>query len=424
MSPALCVCAIIKRKEEGTFMRNEEVSAQMLELLAKNTGMQEIVNQATNILGNPLVVVDTRFRILYASTNMELDIELWNQTMEEQYIQEEIIQDMVESEVIVKLKHTDRPVQLLLPTGYEGIRMPLFYRDRYCGFVGMYNYKKPITETSQDQLIIVSKALSALLYMDSSLISYEDNNYDSFLYQLLECDGTEKAELVCRKHRSLSFGGRKLLVCVSSKGDELERQNIPAGRIKDVLKQYLYHHYSTIHKDRLILLFVLDQMSESLVDHTMSAILEYCVRYHLTIGISFEFRQTEFIPYAYEQAIFAGEQCRIEEGKHLCSFESCLVNSILDRCLVKYPASYYEHSAFKQILEYDREFHTDYEKTLEVYLRHFCNLKEAADEMNVHYNTMKYRIQTIEKIIGRDLKNDSMLKIQLLFSALLYKREL
>lgn len=403
-------------------MRNDEVSAQMLELLARNADMQEIINQATNILGNPMVVADARFRILYASTNMELDIELWNHTMEEQYIQEEIIQSMVESEIIVKLKHTDRPIRFQLPTGYEGIRMPLFYHERYCGFVGMYNYKKTITESDQEQLMIVSKALSALLYMDGNLVSYEDNNYDSFLYQLLECEGMEKAELVCRRHQGLSFGNRKLLVCISSKGSERERQNIPVGRIKDVLKQYIYHHYSTIHQERLVLLFALDQMSDSLVDHTMTTILEYCARYHLTVGISFEFRQTEFIPYAYKQAVFAGEQCNVEKGDLICDFEACLIDSILDRCLVKYPASYYEHTAFKKIVDYDREFHTDYEKTLEVYLRNFCNLKVAADEMNVHYNTMKYRMQMMEKIMGRDLKNDSQLKIQLLLSSMLYNR--
>ncbi len=58
-----------------------------------------------------------------------------------------------------------------------------------------------------------------------------------------------------------------------------------------------------------------------------------------------------------------------------------------------------------RLWEYDREHRTCMLKTLEVYLTHDCNVKDAADHLHIHVNTMNYRLTRISEIAGIDLKN-------------------
>lgn len=58
-----------------------------------------------------------------------------------------------------------------------------------------------------------------------------------------------------------------------------------------------------------------------------------------------------------------------------------------------------------RLRDYDREHRTCLLKTLEVFLSHDCNVKDAADHLHVHVNTMNYRLVRISEIAGIDLKN-------------------
>lgn len=387
--------------------------------------MQDIIETATAILGNPLVLADSRFRVLYYTMGTEVPIKLWERTMDERYISDEIISSMEKSQMISRLQSEKRPIRYEIPGNYEGIRMPLFYKGRYCGFIGVYNYYRPFEERDEELLIQISKAVSSQIYKESDLVNYEDNAYDSFLYQLLECDEPERAELVCKKNSRLVLGNRKTLICIGKDGDADQKRNMPGGRIKDVLDQRLYHHYSTVHQNRLVLLFERDKMSERLWNDTLMSLREYCGCNGLVAGISFEFVRTAYTPLAYRQAIFAGERSR-KRGSEMTEFGACMKEYIFELCLQKEVASFYEHSAIRKLAEYDANFHTDYMNTLRVYLKHFCSLKGTAEEMDVHYNTMKYRLSMIEQIMGLKIRGDDSLKINLLLSLLIrnfYEKE-
>lgn len=393
----------------------EQIIGIMLDLLSQNADMQTIINEATDILGNPIVLIDTRFRILYSSTNVDVNIDLWKQTLVEQYVSDEIITSMERSQIISRLQTEQNPIAHELPDGYKAIRMPLFYKNRYCGFIGIYDYLKPMSPNEGECLRIISKAVAAMLYKDDNLIGNPDNLYENYLHELVKCDRLDLAEMVCRRNSGMSLGKRKVIVCVNRRGGDDEQRNMPCGRIRDIMNQYLYQHYSTIYENRLVMLFCLDRMSEELWDNTLESVEKYCVKYDLAAGVGFEFTRTELIPYAYRQAVFSSGK-QDDSGRRVHMFEKHMLDCVMEQCLEHYSAGFYEHPAIRSIMEYDREFNTDYLKTLRLYLDHFCNLKETAADLDIHYNTMKYRVSMIEKIMDRSLRDDNVLKMQLYIS--------
>lgn len=57
------------------------------------------------------------------------------------------------------------------------------------------------------------------------------------------------------------------------------------------------------------------------------------------------------------------------------------------------------------LLEYDREHTAELIRTLESYLDHGRSVKLTAEALFVHYNTVRYRIDRIEQLLGRSLED-------------------
>lgn len=63
------------------------------------------------------------------------------------------------------------------------------------------------------------------------------------------------------------------------------------------------------------------------------------------------------------------------------------------------------HPAIEKLMEYDTDHQADLLKTLEVFLTCDCNIKEASEKLNVHANTLSYRIVRISEIAQINLKD-------------------
>ena len=64
------------------------------------------------------------------------------------------------------------------------------------------------------------------------------------------------------------------------------------------------------------------------------------------------------------------------------------------------------HPAVRVLLETDEENDSDYAQTLFTYISCSQNLSDAAKEMGLHYNTLKYRMNRIVAMTGLDLKDE------------------
>ena len=73
------------------------------------------------------------------------------------------------------------------------------------------------------------------------------------------------------------------------------------------------------------------------------------------------------------------------------------------------------HPSVKLLLRHDKEKNTDFTETLFCYVRHKNDITAAAKALNVHYNTLKYRINRIVELTGVDF-DDEMTAFQLIIS--------
>jgi ABC-type sugar transport system ATPase subunit len=67
-----------------------------------------------------------------------------------------------------------------------------------------------------------------------------------------------------------------------------------------------------------------------------------------------------------------------------------------------------------KLQRYDQENNTEYYKTMEAFIKYNGNVNETAKHLCVHYNTVKYRLNTIKKILGINIEDpDKRLDFQI-----------
>lgn len=73
------------------------------------------------------------------------------------------------------------------------------------------------------------------------------------------------------------------------------------------------------------------------------------------------------------------------------------------------------HPALSLLTEYDSQHHTDFYETLYQYLKHDRSIADTARAMNLHRNTLLYRLKRLEELVLEDL-DDSMVRLYLRLS--------
>ena len=135
----------------------------------------------------------------------------------------------------------------------------------------------------------------------------------------------------------------------------------------------------------------------------------------MAAGVSTVFSDEAFLPVAYAQATAC---LSYNDRDGLLRFDDILTEEIRRNALEHRTASYYVHPVFRMIRDYDEKYHLNYLDTFRIYLRHQGNLRDTADMLGIHYNTMKHRLSVIEDIIGIRIRDDHILLEKLMISSL------
>ena len=89
----------------------------------------------------------------------------------------------------------------------------------------------------------------------------------------------------------------------------------------------------------------------------------------------------------------------------VCFYSELGIYTLLDKLKDNVYVEKFAGDCLKKLLIYDITTNSDLYKTLETLVRYNWNLKETAENMYVHYNTMKKRYHKIQEILGISFEN-------------------
>ena len=129
---------------------------------------------------------------------------------------------------------------------------------------------------------------------------------------------------------------------------------------------------------------------------------------NLVIGISEAYEEFENIRLAYLQAVAAVESGkRREDNKsRIYRFSDYAVEHLLFTYLQSQSAEMFCAKDIKLLCAFDRKNETEYVKTLKVYYQCDANMTQAAKLLNIHRNSMTYRMEKILEILNKESVSD------------------
>ena len=359
---------------------------------------------AANALGSPFFFCDLGNNLVATSSDTGTGDDRWSAILERRYFD---LREVLRGPETLHMSTDGNGVTL---AEFKDGGMVVFSDVRVektpigcVGSVGCFPHDDPALS---DFVRFMGRIVSAQMSKSEYYRSGKHDVYESFFRNILK--GSVIPEFLDTRMEVLgiSFLDKLEVLLVKPEGRD-DFGTVGETKIRRDIESLFGTCHSLVH-DRS-LLFIIESRSTALNSDRpeLASLAEYLRERGLIGGLSNPFsdigRLRIFCEQA-EKAIFYAKDIR-KNAKPLNLFEDYIVDYLLEFCAGHFDLRDYRHPAIATLLNYDEKMKTDYLETLRVYLYCAGNMAKTAQELGVHYNTVKYRIQCIEHIASISLKD-------------------
>lgn len=160
-------------------------------------------------------------------------------------------------------------------------------------------------------------------------------------------------------------------------------------------------------------------------ENVVNALTKHLYHKQVTGALSYEFKSISNLISYYKQCICILKRSRSKVINGECNLFTAYhtaISHLMDQLQELPEINCYAHPDLCRLRDFDTEHNSDYLQTLFNFLLLGCNYTDTANYMNLHRNTLVYRLGRIREIIHSDLSDIDSRK-KLLFSFMLEKSE-
>jgi hypothetical protein len=128
----------------------------------------------------------------------------------------------------------------------------------------------------------------------------------------------------------------------------------------------------------------------------------------LCCGISMVFNNFLHLRYYFSQSKFAATQCKAPLSPIICSYEDYQADHVLQTLSLKDDLRCFCHPGILSLWENGGEAQRDMVNCLYYYFLNGRNISATAEVINIHRNTLIYRLSKAEEILNVDIKHPSI----------------
>ena len=141
------------------------------------------------------------------------------------------------------------------------------------------------------------------------------------------------------------------------------------------------------------------------------------VRESLHIGISGAFMDIGDFAASYRNAKNAIDQAALyQENPLVCLYDDVSFYELLGAADAKKPILEFRHPALRLLNDYDEQHQADLYATLEAYIGTGGSVRETAEKLFIHRNSLGYRLSRIKELTALDLEdNDTLFRLNVSF---------
>ena len=416
---------------QAYFLENREQAAIIQRMLAahfSNSGLQYLIEEAAIALGNPLVVVDTTYRyVAHHLADLEGHDSTLARVMADEISNEIVLDNAVsyirDQEIDSKIAQLGAPLvrhnDILDCNTMTGAVM---VRGVCIAHVMMMEHGRPFTELDRecfDRLL----SFVAQEMQKGEVWGPTSGELGSYFLANLLGDRQPSESVTRRRLKAVNFHPKPVfgVVCLHAPGEGLRQDEVEmvAGQLRPMMHHALYTRYH----GNLVILVSRDTADD--LERPVPLLREVATLNGLSVGISNAFDRITDTRASYEQAraaIRMGEMSRdVFDEQHVYRHCDYAYLRLLDLANRRTNLLSYCHPALKRLMEHDARHGGELMETLFCYLQVSCITKRAATLLNLHKNTLLYRMNRIREILEMDLTSgEDQFVLQMSFRTLMY----
>lgn len=393
--------------------------------------LEQFADVISEFLHCPITIEDANHRLLAYSTHGESTDPARIATIIGRRVPEHVINSLWKEGVIPSLLSSRDPIRVKTMDDIglaNRVAISIWKNDQVLGFIWALEVEKSLNEADLECLKSAAEAAQNKLIQVQTRKNKKEEQYQEFFWQLLTSHLHSNEEIINKFHM-LQMAPPSLYSVVvfqfsHSITREEEKEIIYLLKTVQQPKIPLY----TIDRKQLILFISVDQ-----IDEPIKTLNSFCERFinkmkerygidSLIHGYSSLYSDFLKVEKSYQEALTV---LKIKgkfpyEAKDIHCYQGLGVYKYIDVLLEKAVKGQYDNISLKRLHEYDKKNNSDLVETLEVYLNKDCNVHEAAKALNVHANTLTYRLKRISEVGNINLK-DANQKITLFLDLKLEK---
>lgn len=372
----------------------------LLDLLAGGASMTTLLQVATREYANPFIVFDGNFSLVAHSVPPTLELPEAQHVVSNRYANVDVLQKLSDEGVFDMLQHTVRPALVKLPNGYEKLAVNIFCERECVGMIGFYNYIRPFEEKDYEMVSFVAKIVGSYFHKNGCSSSAW-TPYDYIFNYLLTNDGVPSQKIIEDLKVSFPPQMRLMAICFPN---ALLMQDVPLKFIEDSIKKMLPKSRSYIYARNVLFLCQARLLSPDTNADFFDWLGDFLNKHHAFAGISNTFMELKDFQNTYEEAtVAAALGPALPYEKPYFFYVDYTVPHMLQVLNKHSDIKRFCHPAFIKLIDYDRQYNTQYAECLMVYLKYNGNMTECANYFSIHYNTIKYRMKVIQDVCEIDL---------------------
>ncbi|MCM3099105.1 PucR family transcriptional regulator [Priestia megaterium] len=378
--------------------------------------LEEFADRISEVLNCPITIEDANHRLLAYSTHDERTDQARIATIIGRRVPEKVINNLWKEGIIPKLLETNEPVRVknINEIGLgDRIAISIWKNEEVLGFIWAVEIEKALGDEEVELLKKAANVLkNKLLQLQIRKYKREERSQE-FFWKLLTGHIKSRQEISEAFYEAQITAPSTFSIAIFRFQEDItpeaERQISYMLKTMHRLKIVLY----TIDCNDLILLLSLNAVENPLdeqrdfVDYFRGNMYERFDVAQIKASCSSIYSLHDHIEKSYKEALNVLDMKSKfpEETKEIINYQELGIYQFLDVILEKRVQDQFENHSLKKLTDYDLRHNSNLVETLEVFLNNDNNINEAAKELNVHMNTLSYRLKRISEIGDINLKD-------------------
>ncbi len=372
-------------------------------------GFCQYLNIIHDVLHNPIWIIDNNNCLLSYTKNDQSDEIAWKETVRTGYISfygstaREIEEAMERfragtSATVIHLKAIKSPL----------ITTKIYLEHEPVGMMNVLSTHSSPTAGQLDLCMYAAKLLSMEFRRRKLKQAFQEFPSSQFLLELL--NGRLSDEIVAKAAlETIAWTAKRwfslMIIPITCFSQKDNIQNRIAGQLFS-----LFPNSITISYQECLVCLMTHNQKTFLTVQKQKQLENFLDQYEFFAGISDSFNELTFVPKAYQHGLSAVKTTVNMNPKQRIFFYKDYAFLHIQHILAEYDTL--EHFCYQGILNliaYDQKNHTEYTRTLWLYLKNNLSPGQTAKDLFLHRSTLNYRMQKIQEIANLDLKNSDMI---------------